>query len=125
MSDCDSFYMDFDPEKRFSFGKEGTLITPSVINVYLAGSLTNNDPAIAQDCVMLRQIVKRVLHAYDFLGVRFSVYDPADFTSPGSIHSEEEVYGLDHERTALADLVIFHVIAPSLGVGCETQIAAD
>lgn len=125
MMDGDSFFIDFDPNKRFAFGREGSLITPPVINVYLAGSLTNIDPNAAEDCKAVRKIVRRVLESYDYLGIRFVVYDPADITSPGSNHSPEEVYELDHERTALADLVIFHVNTPSLGVGCETQIAAD
>ena len=32
---------------------------------------------------------------------------------------------MNHEQSVLADLVVFHVTTPSLGVGCEAQIAAD
>lgn len=41
------------------------------------------------------------------------------------MHSSEEVYITDHMRTMNADLVVFIVNVPSLGVGIETQVAAD
>jgi hypothetical protein len=63
--------------------------------------------------------------AREILGNVFDVYDPGDNTSPGTVHTAEEVYLIDHSRTIGADLVFFHVRSPSLGVGIESQIAAD
>jgi hypothetical protein len=127
MSDSNFFAMDFDDQKRFAFTveKEAPMISPPVLNVYLAGPLTNNDNRIEDACREVREIAKRILSSYEYHGVRFNVYDPADTTPPGTNHTAEDVYDLDHERTITADLVVFHVNVPSLGVGCECQIAAD
>ncbi len=126
MSNEESFAMDFDENSKAGFVRsEKTSLDPPVIEVYLAGPMTNNDLELQAHCDRVREIVKRLLHAYDYLGLRFQVYDPADVTQPGSSHTDEEVYVMDHDRTMSADLVIFHVNAPSLGVGSESQIAAD
>jgi len=127
MSDINFFAMDFNEGKHLAFAveKEAPMIVPPVLNVYLAGPLTNNDKCVDCLCREVREIVKRLLGSYEYNGVRFHVYDPGDITSPGTAHTPEEVYELDHERTMTADLVVFHVNAPSLGVGCECQIAAD
>ncbi len=127
MSDSNFFAMDFDNQKRFAFAveKEAPMLSPPVLNVYLAGPLTNNDLCTDCDCRKVREIVKLLFGSYEYNGIHFNVYDPGDITAPGTTHSPEEVYELDHERTVTADLVVFHVNVPSLGVGCECQISAD
>ena len=87
--------------------------------VYLAGPLTNNEPEPERGCESIRLAASEIMRDY------FEVYDPAEVTPPKSAHSPEEVYLTDHTRTRLADLVLFHVNRPSLGVGIESQIAAE
>ena len=65
------------------------------------------------------------LRTYDYLGVQFEIYHPGEVTMPGSKHSAENVYVINYEQCVLADLVVFNVTQPSLGVGCESQIASD
>jgi hypothetical protein len=127
MPDSTFFAMDFDDQKRLAFTveKDAPMISPPVLNVYLAGPLTNNDKCVECACRDVREIAKRILSSYEYHGIRFNVYDPADTTPPGTNHTAEDVYDLDHERTMTADLVVFHVNVPSLGVGCECQISAD
>lgn len=127
MSNGDSFAIDFNDDDEDSLGfvrNGGPLIDPPLIRVYLAGPLTNNDEGANLECQRIRQVVKDLLHGYDFLGVEFLVYDPADVTPPGTDHSPEEVYSTDFQSTAGAELVVFHVNVPSLGVGMESQISA-
>jgi hypothetical protein len=125
MSDSDNFALGFDPLKQMAFSLSGNLmIEPPALKVYLASPLTNNDPETDKDCRLVREITKRVFGNYEYLGIRFDLYDPAEVTPPGSEHTSEEVNLTDHNRTATADLVIFHVNCPSLGVGMEAQIAA-
>ena len=86
---------------------------------YLAGPLTgvsSDDQAL---CRAIRTSSRTVLSA------RFRVYDPADYTAPGSSHTADDVFAKDHARTTTSDLVFFHLISPSLGVGIESQLAAD
>lgn len=127
MNDSDAFSMDFDGNSNRGFSRDPDcqLLTPPYVRVYAAGPLTNIDSQVTRDCIEVRAIVKRVLGSYDYQGARFKVYDPADVTQPGSNHTAEQVYETNYEQSVLADLVIFHVNAPSHGVGCESQIAAD
>lgn len=127
MNDSDAFSMDFDGDTTHGFSRnpECRLLTPPYVRVYAAGPLTNIDSQAHRDCIEVRAILKRVLGNYDYQGIRFKVYDPGDVTQPGSSHTAEEVYETNYEQSVLADLVIFHVNVPSLGVGCESQIAAD
>jgi hypothetical protein len=129
MNDDDvGFSMDFDPNCHWSakaFTNRGkTLLNEPIIRVYLAGPLTCVNEIDTQDCNAIRKITKQVLGSYDHQGVRFKVYDPADVTQPGSNHTAEQVYEVDYRNVVDADLVIFHVNRPSLGVGEESQIAA-
>src|SRR5260370_5605973 len=125
VNDSNGFAMDFDPGNSFPFSvPEKPMIEPPVLRIYLASPLTNADSETANDCRMVRSITRRVLEGYDYLGIRFHVYDPAEVTPPGSEHTSEEVYLTDHNRTATADLVVFHVNCPSLGIGMAAQIAA-
>jgi transcriptional regulator with XRE-family HTH domain len=89
------------------------------MRAYLAGPLTACDPAQAEICRKVRTRAGRVLRT------RFTVYDPAEMTPPGTDHTPDQVFNADHTRTSTADLVFFHVNAPSLGVGIESQIAAE
>jgi transcriptional regulator with XRE-family HTH domain len=89
------------------------------MRVYLAGPLTANDATQNELCRRIRMGAERVLRT------RFTVYDPAEMTPPGTDHTADEVFNADHTRTSTADLVFFHVNAPSLGVGIESQIAAE
>jgi hypothetical protein len=116
------FLMDFDSEGGFM-----KPVSPEIqrLSVYLAGPLTNSDQVLAAECVAVRRIVRDLLQCYDYNRVSAEIYDPADVTHPGSKDTAEEVYEKDHDRTMSADLVIFHVNAASLGVGIESQIAAD
>src|SRR5690349_21767318 len=125
--DDEFFSMDFDGSQELSFNPSFNtpLLTPATLRVYAAGSLTNNSCSVNQECVDVRKIIKRVLERYDYEGVNFRVYDPGENTSPGSEHSPDEVYRINYEQCVSADLLIFHVNVPSLGVGCEAQIAAD
>lgn len=127
MDEHDSFAIDFSDEpSRFGFiSPSAPLIDPPIIRTYLASSLTNVDADAARDCEQARRVIKALLTKYDFLGVRFELYDPGEVTPPGTAHSPEEVYATDHRSTVDADLVIFHVNTPSLGVGMEAQISAD
>ena len=86
---------------------------------YVAGPLTAISPEDEPVCRQVRAIARRVLSA------KFNVYDPADFTAPGTHHSSDEVFSEDHSRTSNADLVFFHVPSPSIGIGIESQIAAE
>jgi hypothetical protein len=131
MSDHEGFCMDFgEPDYWQQYdangfiGKATPLLNPPIIQVYLAGPLTCVDPSDGQDCDAIRKITKHVLGSYDYRGLRFRVYDPADVTQPGSQHTPEQVYEVDYRNVVDADLVIFHVNVPSLGVGEESQIAA-
>ena len=119
--------MDFDGSRHLAFNRDASapLLNSPELRVYAAGALTNVDQDVNRDCLEIRAIVKRVLESYDFQGIGFRVYDPGDITQPGSNHTAEEVYELNYLQSILADLVIFHVNVPSLGVGCEAQIAAD
>jgi hypothetical protein len=110
MKNNERITMDFDDSSGFK----------SVpMRVYLAGPLTNNDLETNRICESIRLAAREILREY------FEVYDPAEVTPPGSSHSSEEVYLTDHTSTRLADLVLFHVNSPSLGVGIESQIAAE
>jgi transcriptional regulator with XRE-family HTH domain len=124
MQSDEGFNIDFNTRRGF-LSPEVALIDPPRVDVYLAGPLTNNDnPTIQAECDAVRSGVKRVLHCYNYLGVEFNIYDPADFTPPGTVHSAEEVYAIDHRWTVRSDLVIFHINTPSLGVGIEAQLSA-
>ena len=124
MKDTDSFAMDFDPSRQWAFNcGDDPLIDPPVLRVYLASPLTSAEPDTEQDRLMVREVTKRVLEDYDYLGIRFEVYDPGKVTPPGSEHSSEEVYVMDHNRTANADLVVFlsQASGSSLGRGHLNQ----
>lgn len=117
-SDADSFSLDVEV-------CGGQSLDPPLLRVYLASALTNLDDADRQEAQRVRKVIRDVLHGYDYFGIRFEVYDPAEVTAPGSNHTDDEVYITDHDRTSASDAVIFYVLAPSLGVGMEAQIAAD
>ncbi len=126
MNENDAFSMDFDGARSLAFNTgDCPLLDPPRIRIYAAGPLTNIGEDTSFDCTTVRGILKRVFAAYDYQGIRFDVYDPGDVTQPGSQHTAEEVYELNYEQSVLADLVVFHVNVPSLGVGCEAQISAD
>lgn len=120
----DSFFLNLNDRGDFLRQSE-PLIMPPVINIYLAGPLTHADSAIQKECVAVRAAVKSAFHNYDYLGIKFHVYDPAEVTAPGTDHTAEEVYITDHKCTVCADLVFFVVTAPSLGVGIEAQLSAS
>ncbi len=119
LDDADSFSLDTDPPKC------GPDLNPPVLRVYLASALTNLDPHQQAEAATGRSIICDLFHRYDYFGIRFEVYDPAEVTPPGSEHSNDEVYITDHHQTSKSDLVVFYVLTPSLGVGMEAQIAAD
>jgi hypothetical protein len=123
VDDANSFSIDF--TDRFGFLRSNEkLIDPPLIRVYLAGPLTNNASELSVECAQIRAAIKLALADYEFLGVRFEVYDPAEVTAPRSAHTAQEVYATDHRCTVCADLVVFLVNTPSLGVGIESQLTA-
>lgn len=108
--------MHFQPDEK-------VLFRARPFKVYLAGPLTNNNESVEASCREIRRVAWEELRGFDL--AHFDVYDPAEHTPPPSPHTAEEVYWTDHLRTMDADLVLFHVNVPSLGVGIEAQIAAD
>lgn len=127
MSSDGSFSMDFNNNVQWPFNarRHEQLLGEKRFNIYAAGPLTNNDQAVECECDRFRNILKKVFESYDFEGVSFRIYDPAEQTRPGSIHSADDVYAINYEQCVMADLIIYHVTTPSLGVGCESQIAAN
>jgi len=111
MESDESFELEFDPNL-------GEFLVER-LRMYIASPLTNEDDNERRLNAEIRREAKRICRAY------FTVYDPADYTAPGSDHSAEEVFIEDHTRTRTADVVLFHVNSPSLGVGIESQIAAE
>lgn len=108
------FPMDFDETSHF-------LSRP--VLVYLASALTNNDQTAQVLCRQIRRAAKKAFQGYE--GLRFEVYDPGDVTAPGSDHTADDVFRIDHSRVMATDVVFFHVNVGSLGVGIEAQIAAE
>lgn len=94
-----------------------------VLQVYLAGPLTGVDLALSAENNEARRVLAAEFSA--FADVRFDVYDPAEYTAPGTRHTPEQVYCIDHKRTSEADLVVFLAVAASCGMGAECQIAGD
>lgn len=92
--------------------REGNLL------VYIASSLT------AQDLSGKRHKFLEVAEK-TFREFGFKVYSPTKFTAPGSPHSSEEVYAIDHFNARQADLIFFIRLQPSIGMGIEAQIASD
>ena len=101
--DADSFALDTEPPNK------KPILDPPVIQVYLACALTNLDEDAKRESEACRLIIREILHEYDYFGIRFYVYDPGDVTPPGSIHTAEEVYITDHQRTSNSDLILFYV----------------
>jgi nucleoside 2-deoxyribosyltransferase len=86
--------------------------------VYLGCSLTS------PDATKLRtQLLEEAAAVFRDFG--FDVYNPADHTPPGSPHSPEEVYSIDHANAMCSDVVFFIRLQASFGMGIESQIAAD
>ena len=120
MSEDEYFVIDFHDDM------EGFNQMPK-IKIYLAGPLTGyDDDTIIRECREIRASIKEILAKFkNKESVYFEIYDPGEKTAPGSGHSPDEVYEIDQAHTTNADLVIFHINVPSLGVGIEAQIAAD
>lgn len=127
MNEDNAFSMDFDGNVQWPFNarQSDSLSGDKTINIYSAGPLTNIDPHIEKECQQVRDILKRSFEGYDYEGVTFHIYDPAENTMPGSNHSADDVYAINYEQCVTADLIAYHVTTPSLGVGCESQISAD
>jgi hypothetical protein len=123
VDDPNNFSIDFGDRNSF-FNPDTPLIDPPIIRVYLASPLTNTG-VLGEECAQVRAAIKLAFADYEYLGVKFHIYDPADHTSPNSTHSPEDVYVIDHRCTVCADLVVFLVNAPSLGVGIEAQLSAS
>ncbi|REJ92517.1 MAG: hypothetical protein DWQ34_12920 [Planctomycetota bacterium] len=93
------------------------------IRGYLANALTHVPSRIARRAESAQRTIKeqfqRCRHAL------FRIYDPRDFTSPGSSHSESEVYLINYHETVTSDFIILHLFAASTGLGVEAQLAAE
>lgn len=116
-----------DPEHLFvDFNTTGfTVQNCEVHRVYIASPLTSNNPELEAKRQLTSLVVKEEFAAFVDGGVCFEVYDPADHTHVGSDHSPHEIYEIDHGRVVMADLIVFNMVGPSVGVGIETQIASD
>ena len=123
----ESFVIHWDEPPTAGMVKAYDMFKPSFFNVYLASALTGRTTKEKSEDTMCRGRIVEVLENYDFLGLFCKVYNPANpkNTPPESRHTSEEVYALDQEKTANADLVVFYLNAPSFGIGMEAQIAAD
>lgn len=127
--ETDDFGLDFSPEEGGGFIRPGRSLHDPVdpsstkrVMVYIAGPITNCSRSEARVAAEIRARAKKVMLEVE--GVEYNVYDPAERTYLGSDHEPDEVYAIDHANTAGADLVLFHLTSPSLGVGIESQIAA-
>lgn len=124
--DGEGFAIDFDPGNALGFNRSANpMLDPMVLHAYLASPLTNLDEPVKIENEAVRACIRTLFGRYEFQGVQFQVYDPGEVTPPGTKHTDDEVYVMDHHQTSQADFVIFLVLAPSLGVGMEAQIAAD
>jgi len=125
MKDADHFAIHWDDPPAGPIVLAHERFDPPFFNIYLASALTGRTEEELRHDADTRAVITDVLEHYDYLGLFCQVYDPAKSSAPGSGHSSEEVYMLDHGQTASADLVVFFLNSPSLGVGLEAQIAAD
>ena len=124
--DGEGFAIDFDPGNVLAFNRSANpMLDPMVLRAYLASPLTNLDETVQLESQAVRACIRTLFGRYDFQGIQFQVYDPGEVTPPGTKHTDDEVYVMDHHQTSQADFAIFLVLAPSLGVGMEAQIAAD
>lgn len=118
-----------DPALRFPSGMacwdflakeapEGTV----PLRAYFACALTNAAEAHRQRLDEFSEIFKRQAEP---LG--FSIYFPGEHTHPTGAPdlTAPEVYWIDRERVASADVLIIMADAPSFGVGQEAEIAAN
>jgi hypothetical protein len=86
--------------------------------VYIASSLTTRDGTGLRD-----QILNHAESLFKAAG--FDAYSPSKFTRPGSPHHNNEVYAIDVRNVIQSDLIFFVRLQPSLGMGLESQIAAN
>ena len=86
--------------------------------VYIGCSLTSEDQSGS------RAEVLGIAHEL-FAAKGFEVYNPSQFTNPGSPHRPPEVYAIDYLNVVDCDLVFFIRSQPSLGLGMEAQIGSD
>ena len=98
---------------------------PPLLDVYLASALTGRTKTQQGTDSLHRKKIVEVMEGYDYMGLLCKVYDPSTATPPKSKHSSEDVYIIDQDHTANADLVVFYLNSPSFGIGMEAQIAAD
>lgn len=97
-------------------------LTP-IPSVYLASPLTGVSSEGRLRDTSFRRAIKTLLEANTILPM--VVYDPADFTAPGSSHTPEEVFQTDQSRVVRSDLLMVLRTAPSDGVGIEIAIAGN
>ena len=97
------------------------------IRVYLASALTGREVDRDFDDRVrgaIKEVLSKVtLHRVPYL-FKYQVYDPAEFTSPGSTHEPKEVYYIDFKELVSSDFALFYLNAASLGMGIERQVAA-
>jgi serine/threonine protein kinase len=92
------------------------------LRAYFACALTCPDPSQRQCLDDAAEIIKSQAEPNGF-----SVYFPGEHTHPTGAPDLEarEVYWIDRERVASADLLIIVADVPSFGVGQEAEIAAN
>jgi hypothetical protein len=96
------------------------------IRVYLGRALTGREVDKDFDdkvCGAIKYVFSKVtLYIVPYI-FEYEVYDPAEFTAPGSFHKPEQVYHIDFVELVRSDFALFYVNAASLGVGIERQIS--
>lgn len=119
--DEDTFEVDL-PDDNFELPDE--FRDAERFKVYLASALTGIEKTKSEYDAKIRSVISEALTKSRYCGLGYDVYDPGENTPPGSMHSAEQVYVRDFEKTIESDLVVFYLNRGSLGMGEEAQIAA-
>jgi len=113
------------PERNFEMPNE--FKERPYIRVYLASALTGRDQEEKDFDDKVRAAIRDVFSKATCQKVpymvKYQVYDPEEYTAPGSHHTPEEVYHIDFTELVGSDFALFYVNAASLGMGIERQIA--
>ena len=121
----ENFVIHWDDPPATTLIKAYEMFNPPFLDVYLASALTGRTKEEQSIDSIHRNKIVEVVERYDYMGLHCKVYDPAITTPPKSDHSSKDVYIIDQDHTANADLIVFYLNSPSFGIGMEAQIAAD
>lgn len=93
----------------------------ALMNAYLGSPLTGVRKSRAKYIARLRKIITKVFAQYPCNG--YTVYDPAQFTAPGTPHTAEEVCRIDHLCVVKSDVFVCLATDPSCGLAIEANTA--